>query len=132
MSVIIYHNPNCGTSRNVLGLIRNSGMEPTIIHYLENPPSKNELLTLLENSGLTPREALRENVEEFTRLNLDDLSLSDDVIIAAMLEHLILINRPFVMTNKGTRLCRPSEVVLEILESPQLKSFYKEDGERVI
>ena len=132
MSVIIYHNLNCGTSRNVLGLIRNSGMEPTIIHYLENPPSKNELLTLLENSGLTPREALRENVEEFTRLNLDDLSLSDDVIIAAMLEHLILINRPFVMTNKGTRLCRPSEVVLEILESPQLKSFYKEDGERVI
>ena len=118
MSVIIYHNPNCGTSRNVLGLIRNSGMEPTIIHYLENPPSKNELLTLLENSGLTPREALRENVEEFTRLNLDDLSLSDDVIIAAMLEHLILINRPFVITNKGTRLCRPSEVVLEILESP--------------
>lgn len=132
MSVVIYHNPNCGTSRNVLGLIRNSGVEPTIIHYLENPPSLNELLTLLKNSGLTPREALRANVEEFARLNLDDLSLSDDVIISAMLEHPILINRPFVITNKGTRLCRPSELVLEILESPQLKSFYKEDGERII
>ena len=132
MSVIIYHNPSCGTSRNVLGLIRNSGIEPTIINYLENPPSRNDLLMILKDSNLTPREALRENVEEFARLNLEDLSLSDEFIIDGMLKHPILINRPFVVTNKGTKLCRPSETVLEILESPQIDEFYKEDGERVI
>lgn len=130
--VVIYHNPNCGTSRNVLGLIRNTGVEPTIVLYLENPLNKNEIQTLLSHSSLTARQALRNNVEEYTQLNLESDHWTQDELIAFMVQHPILLNRPFVVTNKGTKLCRPSETVLDILESPQLDEFYKEDGEKVI
>ncbi|MBS7815691.1 arsenate reductase (glutaredoxin) [Wohlfahrtiimonas chitiniclastica] len=131
-SVVIYHNPNCGTSRNVLGLIRNTGIEPTIILYLETPLNRDEIQALLNHSGLTARQALRNNVEEYTRLNLESDHWAQDELITFMAQHPILLNRPFVVTNKGTKLCRPSETVLEILEAPQLDEFYKEDGEKVI
>lgn len=128
--VIIYHNPDCGTSRNVLGLIRNAGIEPLIIEYLKTPPSKQELQTLIHSAGLKPSEALRRNVSEFDALK--EQELSEDQVIDQMLLTPILINRPFVVTAKGTALCRPSEKVLEILTQPQTDSFYKEDGEKVI
>lgn len=131
-SVVIYHNPDCGTSRNVLGLIRNTGIEPTIILYLENPLNRKKIQDLLNQSGLTARQALRNNVEEYTRLNLKSDHWTQDELITFMVQHPILLNRPFVVTNKDTKLCRPSETVLEILESPQLDEFYKEDGEKVI
>lgn len=129
---VIYHNPNCGTSRNVLGLIKNTGIEPMIVLYLDNPLNKKEIERLLEQSGLTAREALRSNVDEYTELNLDNEKWSQDELITFMTQHPILLNRPFVVTNKGAKLCRPSETVLEILENPQLAAFYKEDGEKVI
>lgn len=128
--VIIYHNPDCGTSRNVLGLIRNAGIEPLIIEYLKAPPSKQQLQTLISSAGLKPSDALRRNVSEFEALKEQDLS--EDQVIDQMLLTPILINRPFVVTAKGTALCRPSEKVLEILTQPQTDSFYKEDGEKVI
>lgn len=128
--VIIYHNPECGTSRNVLGLIQNAGIEPLIIEYLKTPPSKQTLQTLIKDAGLKPSEALRRNVSEFEAL--EGLTLSEDQIIEQMLLTPILINRPFVVTAKGTALCRPSEKVLEILIQPQSDHFYKEDGEKVI
>lgn len=128
--VIIYHNPECGTSRNVLGLIQNAGIEPLIIEYLKTPPSKQTLQTLIKDAGLKPSEALRRNVSEFEAL--EGLTLSEDQIIEQMLLTPILINRPFVVTAKGTALCRPSEKVLEILLQPQSDHFYKEDGEKVI
>lgn len=128
--VIIYHNPECGTSRNVLGLIQNAGIEPLIIEYLKMPPSKQTLQTLIKDAGLKPSEALRRNVSEFEAL--EGLTLSEDQIIEQMLLTPILINRPFVVTAKGTALCRPSEKVLEILLQPQSDHFYKEDGEKVI
>lgn len=130
--VKIYHNPACGTSRNTLALIRNTGEEPEIIEYLLNPPSKSELINLIEKSGLSVREAIRKNVEPFEDHNLDQQHWTDEQLINFMLEYPILINRPFVVTELGVKLCRPSELVLDILSAPQLGAFIKEDGEIII
>ena len=130
--VTIYHNPNCGTSRNTLALIRNTGIEPTIIHYLDNPSSKALLVKLIGAMNIPVRELLRRKGTPYDELNLDKASLSDDELIDAMLQHPILINRPIVVTEWGTKLCRPSETVLDILPLPQLAAFNKEDGEPVI
>jgi len=131
-NVTIYHNPDCGTSRNTLALIRNSGVEPTIIHYLETPPSRDELTTLISAMGISVRELLRKNVEPYEQLGLAGDRFTDAQLIDFMLEHPILINRPVVVTPRGTRLCRPSEVVLEILSAAQKGAFSKEDGEQVV
>ena len=131
-TITIYHNPDCGTSRNTLALIRNSGAEPRVIEYLKTPPDRDTLRGLIDAMGLSVRAVLREKGTPFAELHLDDVSLSDDALIEAMLAHPILINRPIVVTPLGTRLCRPSEVVLDILPSPQLGPFSKEDGEVVI
>lgn len=131
-SVTIYHNPACGTSRNTLELIRNSGIEPTVIHYLETPPSRAELIKLIGDMGITARALLRKNVEPYETLKLDDTQWSNDRLIDFMLEYPILINRPIVVTELGTKLCRPSEVVLDILPTNQKGAFTKEDGEQVI
>lgn len=131
-SIKIYHNPECGTSRNTLALIRNTGQEPVIIEYLKTPPLKAELIQLIKNSGLTVREAIRKNVAPYKELDLDKLHWTDEQLITLMLEYPILINRPFVVTELGTRLCRPSEIVLDILSTPQRKTFSKEDGELII
>jgi arsenate reductase len=130
--VTIYHNPDCGTSRNTLAMIRNAGIEPQIIDYLKVPPSRATLIELIARAGLTPRLLLREKGTPFGELGLGDLRLSDDALIDAMLAHPILINRPIVITERGVRLCRPSERVLEILPAPQQGAFAKEDGERVV
>jgi arsenate reductase len=130
--VTIYHNPDCGTSRNTLAMIRNAGIEPTIIEYLRDPPARAVLSSMISAAGLTVRQALREKGTPFQELGLASPSLSDDQLLDAMMAHPILINRPFVMTAHGTRLCRPSEVVLEILPAPQKGSFTKEDGEIVV
>ncbi|HBW2223960.1 glutaredoxin-dependent arsenate reductase [Klebsiella quasipneumoniae] len=132
MSITIYHNPECGTSRNTLALIRNSGAEPTIIYYLETPPSRDELRQLIAAMAIPVRALLRQNVEPYDVLGLAEERFTDDQLIDFMLQHPILINRPNVVTPRGTRLCRPSEVVLEILTAPQKGAFVKEDGERVI
>ncbi|HUO93894.1 MAG TPA: arsenate reductase (glutaredoxin) [Rhizomicrobium sp.] len=132
MTITIYHNPACGTSRNVLGLIRNSGEEPTIIEYLKHPPSRETLRSLVAAMGIKPRELLREKGTPYRELGLDDRKWSDDQLLDFMLEHPILINRPIVVTPLGTRLCRPSETVLDILPNPQKGAFAKEDGEMVI
>lgn len=132
MSVIIYHNPDCGTSRNTLGLIRNAGIEPTVIEYLKHPPERATLVDLIERAGLSVRAAIREKGTPFVELGLDDPAKADDELIDAMLQHPILINRPFVVTPQGVRLCRPSEVVLDILPAAQHGAFTKEDGERVV
>ena len=132
MSITIYHNPECGTSRNTLALIRNSGAEPTIIYYLETPPSRDELRQLIAAMAIPVRTLLRQNVEPYDALGLAEDRFTDDQLIDFMLQHPILINRPIVVTPRGTRLCRPSEVVLEILPAPQKGAFVKEDGERVI
>lgn len=131
-TITIYHNPACGTSRNTLELIRNSGTEPTIILYLETPPSRDELVTLILNMGITARALLRKNVEPYESLVLSDDKFTDDELIDAMLAHPILINRPIVVTSIGTKLCRPSEAVLDILPDPQQGPLTKEDGEIVI
>ncbi|HET9146661.1 MAG TPA: arsenate reductase (glutaredoxin) [Acetobacteraceae bacterium] len=115
MSVTIYHNPACGTSRNVLGLIRNAGTEPVIIEYLKTPPSREELASLITRAGLSVREALRQKGTPYAELGLDDPALSDDALLDAMMAHPILINRPFVVTEVGVRLCRPLETVLDLL-----------------
>lgn len=130
--VVIYHNPQCGTSRNTLALIRNAGIEPIVIEYLKNPPSRDELVSMIAAAGLTVRQALREKGTPFQELGLADAALSDEQLVDAMMAHPILINRPFVITPRGTRLCRPSEVVLDILPAPQKGYFAKEDGEVVI
>lgn len=132
MSVTIYHNPACGTSRNTLALIRNADIEPTVIEYLSAPPTREVLQSLIRDAGLTVREALRENGTPYAELGLADPALTDDQLLDAMLAHPILINRPFVVTPLGVRLCRPSEVVLDILPSPQKGAFTKEDGEIVV
>lgn len=132
MSITIYHNPECGTSRNTLALIRNSGAEPTIIYYLETPPSRDELRQLIAAMAIPVRALLRQNVEPYDALGLAEDRFTDDQLIDFMLQHPILINRPIVVTPRGTRLCRPSEVVLEILTAPQKGAFVKEDGVRVI
>ncbi|MFT4271675.1 MAG: glutaredoxin-dependent arsenate reductase [Pantoea sp.] len=130
--ITIYHNPACGTSRNTLGLIRNSGVEPEVILYLETPPDREKLKALINSMGISVRDLLRKNVEPYTTLGLDNHHFSDDELIDAMLSYPILINRPIVVTPLGTRLCRPSEVVLDILPDPQQGEFSKEDGEKVI
>lgn len=131
-TVTIYHNPKCGTSRNTLALIRNAGVEPQVIEYLQTPPDRATLLDLIARSGLSVRDAIRQKETSYRELGLDDASLTDDALIDAMLEHPILINRPFVATAKGVRLCRPSELVLDILEEAQRGAFVKEDGEAVV
>ncbi|WP_346209559.1 glutaredoxin-dependent arsenate reductase [Aeromonas salmonicida] len=130
--ITIYHNPACGTSRNTLELIRNSGVEPTVVHYLETPPSRETLVALIGAMGMPVRDLLRKNVPPYEALELAENRFSDDDLIDAMLAHPILINRPIVVTPLGTRLCRPSEVVLDILPSPQQDAFTKEDGEQVV
>jgi arsenate reductase len=130
--VTIYHNPACGTSRNTLALIRNAGIEPTIVEYLHDPPARDTLREMIEKAGLTVRQALREKGTPFQELGLADPTLTDERLLDAMLAHPILINRPFVVTSLGTRLCRPSEAVLDILPAAQRGSFKKEDGEVVI
>lgn len=130
--ITIYHNPACGTSRNTLALIRNSGVEPTVIHYLETPPGRDTLLALIAAMGMPVRDLLRQNVPPYEALGLAENKFSDDELVDAMLAHPILINRPIVVTPLGTKLCRPSEVVLDILPSPQQGAFSKEDGEQVV
>jgi arsenate reductase (glutaredoxin) len=131
MDVIIYHNPTCGTSRNVLAMIRNSGIEPHIIEYLKSPPTRLLLTQLLARAGLTVRQVLREKGTPYDDLGLGNLSLSDDALLDAIEMHPILMNRPLVVTPKGVRLCRPSETVLDLLPA-QRGQFLKEDGERVV
>ncbi|EXR22340.1 arsenate reductase [Acinetobacter baumannii 1295549] len=128
----IYHNPACGTSRNTLALIRHAGIEPIVIEYLQTPPSKDELIQLIKDSNLSVREAIRKNVEPYKDLELEQDHWTDEQLIDFMVQYSILINRPFVVTPKGTRLCRPSEMVLDILDSQNLGYFAKEDGEVII
>lgn len=132
MSVTIYHNPACGTSRNTLAMIRNAGIAPQIIEYLSAPPDRATLQDMIRQAGLTVRQAIREKGTPYAELGLGDPALTDDQLLDAMLAHPILINRPFVVTELGVRLCRPSELVLDILPSPQQGPFTKEDGEVVI
>lgn len=132
MDAIIYHNAKCGTSRNTLALIRNAGIEPTVVDYLASPPSKAELRAMIATAGLTVRAALREKDTPYAALGLADPALSDDTLLDHMVAEPILINRPFVKTPLGTRLCRPSEVVLDILPDTHRGPFAKEDGEKVI
>ena len=131
-TITIYHNSACGTSRNTLALIRNAGVEPDIIDYVKNPPTRELLRELIARAGLTVRGALRDKGALYTELGLASPALTDDALLDAMLAHPILINRPFVVTEQGVRLCRPSEVVLDILPLPQLAPFSKEDGEVVL
>lgn len=131
-NITIYHNPACGTSRNTLEMIRNSGTKPTIIYYLDTPPSHDELVKLIADMGIPVRALLRKNVEPYEQLNLADERFTDEQLIGFMLQHPILINRPIVVTPLGTRLCRPSEVVLDILPQTQQGAFTKEDGEKVV
>ncbi|MGF7136263.1 arsenate reductase [Paraburkholderia sp. EB58] len=132
MSVTIYHNPDCGTSRNTLAMIRNAGIEPEIIEYLKSAPDRATLKDLIERAGLTVRATLREKGTPYAELGLADTSLSDEQLLDAMMDHPILINRPFVVTPLGVRLCRPSELVLNILPAQQKGSFTKEDGEQIV
>lgn len=130
--IIIYHNPDCGTSRNTLGLIRNAGIEPHVIEYLKTPPVRALLVQLIDRAGMKPRDLLREKGTPYAELGLGDETLSDDALLDAMMAHPILINRPLVASPLGVKLCRPSEAVLDLLPSPQRGAFTKEDGERVV
>ncbi|MDI3512914.1 MAG: hypothetical protein PWP40_143 [Rhodocyclaceae bacterium] len=130
--ITIYHNPRCGTSRNTLAMIRNSGEEPTVIEYLKTPPSRERLVELIAAAGLGVRGIMRAKEALFTELGLTDPAKTDDELMDAMMAHPVLINRPIVVTPLGTRLCRPSEVVLDILPQPQRGAFAKEDGEQVV
>ncbi|TDW26676.1 arsenate reductase [Rhizobium azibense] len=132
MKATIYHNPNCGTSRNTLAMIRDAGIEPTIIEYLQTPPSRAELVKMIADAGLTVRKAIREKGTPYAEFGLDDAALTDDQLLDAMLKDPILINRPFVVTPLGTRLARPSEAVLDILPDTHKGAFAKEDGEQVL
>ena len=132
MTIIIYHNPDCGTSRNTLALIRNSGTEPEVIEYLKQPPGKAKLQELIAAMNMPVRELLRKKGTPYEELGLDDEKWTDDELINFMVAHPILMNRPVVVTPLGARLCRPSEAVLDILPSPQQSEFIKEDGEKVI
>ena len=131
MTVKIYHNPACGTSRNTLAMIRQSGEEPDVIEYLKTPPSREELIALIASMAISARDLLREKGAPYNELGLDNPGLSDDELVDAMMAHPILINRPIVVTEKGARLCRPSELVLDILPNADIGSFTKEDGEVV-
>jgi arsenate reductase len=128
VTITIYHNPACGTSRNVLALIRNSGEEPRVIEYLKTPPTRDELAELIRRMGLRPRDLLRRKGTPYDALGLDDPKFSDDALIDLMIEHPILINRPIVVTPLGVKLCRPSETVLEMLPNAQQQPFLREDG----
>ena len=130
MKTLIYHNPNCGTSRNTLAMMIASGETPEVIEYLKNPPSKERLVELLKLMDISPRDLLRQKGTPYDELNLDNPALTDQQLIDAMMEHPILINRPIVVTDKGARLCRPSELVLDLLDYP-IQEFTKEDGEVV-
>jgi len=131
MDVIIYHNPDCGTSRNTLAMIRNAGIEPHVVEYLKTPPSREKLTQLIQRMGISVRALLREKGTPYAELGLSDPALTDDQFLDAIMAHPILINRPIVVTPKGVKLCRPSEEVLDLLP-PQQGKFIKEDGERVI
>ena len=130
-NITIYHNPNCGTSRNTLALIKHQGIEPSVIHYLDNPPDETTLRDLITKMGITPRQLLRVNVPPYAERRLDNLSLTDDDLIEAMLADPLLINRPIVVSDKGVKLCRPSEAVLDLIDTPLTKTFIKEDGEKI-
>lgn len=132
VDIVIYHNPECGTSRNVLGLIRNAGIEPHVIEYLKTPPARALLVQLIERAGMAPRDLLREKGTPYGALGLGDDSLSDDALLDAMMAHPVLINRPLVVSPLGVKLCRPSEAVLDILPAPQRAAFAKEDGKQVV
>lgn len=132
VDIIIYHNPDCGTSRNTLAMIRNAGLEPHVVEYLKTPPSRDMLVQLIGRMGISVRELLREKGTPYADLGLQDEALSDDALLDAMMEHPILINRPIVVSPIGVKLCRPSEVVLDLLPAPQLGAFAKEDGEAVV
>jgi arsenate reductase len=132
MTITIYHNPTCGTSRNTLAMIRQSGEEPRVVEYLKTPPSREELTEMIRAMGITPRELLRQKGTPYDELDLGNSKWSDDELIDAMMKHPILINRPIVVTPKGTRLCRPSEAVLDILPNSDIGPFTKKDGEMII
>lgn len=132
VDIVIYHNPECGTSRNVLGLIRNAGIEPHVVEYLKTPPSRALLIELIDRAGIALRALLREKGTPYAELGLGDTSLSDDALVDAMMTHPILINRPLVVSPLGVKLCRPSEAVLDLLPARQLGAFAKEDGEQVV
>ena len=130
--IVIYHNPDCGTSRNTLAMIRNAGIEPHVIEYLKTPPSRALLVNLIGRAGLTPRDLLREKGTPYAELGLGDTSLTDDALLDAMMAHPVLINRPLVVSPLGVKLCRPSEAVLDLLPDAQQGAFAKEDGEQVV
>jgi arsenate reductase len=132
VDIIIYHNPECGTSRNTLAMVRNAGIEPHVIEYLKTPPARALLEQLLQRAAMRPRDLLREKGTPYAELGLDDPSLSDEALIDAMMAHPILINRPLVVSPLGVKLCRPSEAVLDLLPAAQRGAFVKEDGERVV
>jgi arsenate reductase len=132
VDIVIYHNPDCGTSRNALAMIRNAGIEPHVVEYLRTPPSRALLVQLVERAGMAPRDLLREKNTPYAELGLGNAGLSDDALIDAMMAHPVLINRPLVVSPLGVKLCRPSEVVLDLLPEAQLGAFAKEDGEKVV
>ncbi|WP_267388548.1 arsenate reductase (glutaredoxin) [Sphingomonas sp. GC_Shp_3] len=132
VDTVIYHNPECGTSRNALAMIRNADIEPHVVEYLKTPPLRALLVQLIERAGMTPRELLREKGTPYVDRGLGDTSLPDDVLVDAMMAHPILINRPLVVSPLGVKLCRPSEAVLDLLPADQLGAFAKEDGEQVV
>ncbi|MBD8548820.1 arsenate reductase (glutaredoxin) [Sphingomonas sp. CFBP 8760] len=132
VAVVIYHNPACGTSRNTLAMIRNAGIEPHVVEYLKTPPSRALLVEMIDRAGIMPRELLREKGTPYAELGLDDITLTDDALLDAMIAHPVLINRPLVVSPLGVRLCRPSEAVLDLLPEPQRGAFAKEDGEQVV
>ncbi|MDR3486357.1 MAG: arsenate reductase (glutaredoxin) [Bradyrhizobium sp.] len=132
VDIVIYHNPECGTSRNTLAMIRNAGIEPHVIEYLKTPPSRALLVELIERARITPRDLLREKGTPYAELGLGDAALSDEALVDAMMAHPVLINRPLVVSPIGVKLCRPSEAVLDLLPGPQMGAFAKEDGEQVV
>jgi arsenate reductase (glutaredoxin) len=132
VDVVIYHNPECGTSRNALAMIRNAGIEPHVVEYLKSPPSRALLVQLIARADMTPRDLLREKGTPYTQLGLGDTSLSDAALVDAMMAHPILINRPLIVSPLGVKLCRPSEAVLDLLPVAQQGAFAKEDGEQVV
>ena len=132
VDIVIYHNPECGTSRNTLAMIRNAGIEPHVVEYLKTPPARALLVELIDRAGMRPRELLREKGTPYADLGLGDTSLSDDALVDAMMAHPILINRPLVVSPLGVKLCRPSDAVLDLLPSDQLGAFAKEDREKVV
>jgi arsenate reductase len=132
VDIVIYHNPECGTSRNALAMIRNAGIEPHVVEYLKTPPARALLVELIDRASMTPRDLLREKGTPYAELGLGDTSLSDDALVDAMMAHPILINRPLIVSPLGVKLCRPSEAVLDLLPSDQLAAFAKEDGEEVV